>query len=79
MGIIATISETVVIIQDFFLGFIFDHFGRKLPIVFAFIILGFSVILIPVFDQIKYYYLLRIIISIGASFGLNVPLLPDYV
>lgn len=79
MGIIATISETVVIIQDFFLGFIFDHFGRKLPIVIAFIILGFSVILIPVFDQIKYYYLLRIIISIGASFGLNVPLLPDYV
>jgi len=41
--------------------------------------IGLSVALIPVFDQIKYYYVLRIMISIGSTFGLNVPLLPDYV
>ena len=79
MGRIATVSEIVVIFLDFLLGFIFDHFGRKWPIVIAFVILGASVILIPIFNKIEYYYVLRVLISVGSSFGLNVPLLPDYV
>ena len=56
MGMIGTVAEAICILEGFFLGFVFDHFGRKWPIVIAFVILGASVILIPVFNKIEYYY-----------------------
>ena len=52
MGMIGTVAEAICILEGFFLGFVFDHFGRKWPIVFAFVMVGTCIVLIPVFHRI---------------------------
>lgn len=52
MGRIGTLAEGICILQGLFLGFIFDHFGRKWPISIAFVMVGVSIVLIPVFHRI---------------------------
>ena len=80
MGTIGSISEACVIVLEFFIGLIFDIFGRKNPLVFGFLLIGIGLIGIPLFSEIyPWFALMRILISIGSIFGLAVPLLPDYV
>jgi MFS family permease len=62
------------------MGPIFDTFGRKIPIVLGFIATGFVIIVIPMCNTIfPAFLILRCVLSLGASIGLNCPLLPDYV
>lgn len=80
LGNIDTIAEGVVIIEDFFLGPIFDTFGRRYPVVLGFIVVGVAVGLIPMFTSLfPAYLILRCMISCGLVVSINAPLLPDYI
>jgi len=80
LGTIGSVSEATVIVLEFFIGLIFDIFGRKNPLVFGFLMIGIGLIGIPLFKEVyPWFLIMRILISIGAVFGMSVPLLPDYV
>ena len=80
MGKIASIAEACVIVEDFFLGPIFDAFGRKVPMIIGFLVLAAAIGAIPLFKSLyPAYCILRCLISLGMVIGMNVPLLPDYV
>jgi len=49
LGTIGSISEAVVMVIELFIGLIFDVFGRKIPLVFGFILIGLGLIGIPLF------------------------------
>ena len=62
------------------MGPIFDTFGRKIPLVISFIVTGIAIGSIPLFKTLyPAYFVLRVLISLGTTIGLNAPLLPDYV
>ena len=62
------------------LGLIFDTFGRKIPVIFGFTLMGVAILGIPFFRLLfPSFCILRICISVGSLPGMNVPLLPDYV
>ncbi len=80
MGKIGGYAEIVAIIEDFFLGVIFDTFGRKYPLFIGMLASGLATGAIPMFTSLyPSYCILRIIISSGTIITMNVPLLPDYV
>jgi MFS family permease len=80
LGTIGSIAEAFAIILEFFIGLIFDLFGRKKPLIFGFLLFGIGLIGIPFFKKVfPWFLILRIMISLGAVFGMSVPLLPDYV
>lgn len=67
-------------VLEFFIGLIFDIFGRKKPLVFGFLMIGIGLIGIPLFKQVfPWFLIMRVLISFGGVFGMAVPLLPDYV
>jgi len=70
----------VAIVEDFFLGIVFDTFGRKVPLFVGVLISGLATGAIPMFRSLyPSYCILRILISFSTIIALNVPLLPDYV
>ena len=80
LGRIAAYAEAVAIVEDFFLGVVFDTFGRKVPLFVGVLISGLAAGAIPMFRTLyPSYCILRILISFGTIVALNVPLLPDYV
>ena len=80
LGQISCIAEIFVIFESLFMGPIFDKFGRKVPLVISFIVTGLAIGAIPLFKTLyPGYFILRVLISLGTTIGLNAPLLPDYV
>ena len=80
LGKIGSICEIFAIVEDLFLGFIFDAFGRKIPLIFGLIIAGLSIGIIPFFHKIfPSFLILRTLIWTGLIIGINAPFLPDYV
>ena len=80
LGKINSIAEIAVIIQDFYMGLIFDAFGRKVPLIIGICIISICIFCIPLFSTlIPAYCILRILIGLGIIIALNVPLLPDYI
>jgi MFS family permease len=49
LGTIGSIAEAFVMILEFFIGLIFDLFGRKKPLIFGFLLIGIGLIGIPFF------------------------------
>ena len=80
LGQISGIAELFVIVESIFMGPIFDKFGRKIPIVIGFAVTAVAIGAIPLFKTLyPGYFVLRVLISLGTTIGLNAPLLPDYV
>lgn len=80
MGQIGAYAEGVGIVEDFFLGIVFDTFGRKYPVCFGLFIAGLGIGFIPAFTSLyPGFVLMRILVTFGTIIGLNLPLLPDYV
>lgn len=80
LGKIGMWAEVVTLVFYFFLGPIFDTFGRKVPIVLGFLLVALSIALIPMCRSLfPAFLILRTCISLGTVIGMNVPLLPDYV
>ena len=70
----------MVIVEIIFMGPLYDTFGRKIPIVLGFLATGASIIVIPLCSTMfPAFLILRCVLSLGTSIGLNCPLLPDYV
>ena len=73
-------AEAFVLLQDIFLGPIFDTFGRKWIIIVSFFLCGISILMIPMFPTLyPGFFIFRCIIQVVSTMGMNVPLLPDYV
>ena len=62
------------------MGVVVDTFGRKIPLVLAFITTGSAIAAIPMFTEIYPWFLvMRVVIGLGQVIIGNVPLMPDYV
>jgi MFS family permease len=62
------------------LGIIFDTVGRKIPTVIGFVVAATSILGTPWFKVVvPWFYIMRVLISVGIIPGMNTPLLPDYV
>lgn len=80
LGTIAAIAEAVVIVQEFFLGIIFDTLGRRIPLFIGVLMQGIVTAAIPLGRTLfPTFCILRILISFSVVISVNVPLLPDYV
>jgi MFS family permease len=80
VGVINSWSEGFVIMEVVVLGPIMDTFGRKLILIVGFLVCGVCTMLIPFFPTLyPGYFIFRSLIAMGATTGMNVPLLPDYV
>lgn len=73
-------AEVIVLVQDLYIGFVLDVLGRKIPIVIGTLAMGMATAAIPLFHEVwPSFFLLRVVMSLGAIITLNIPLLPDYV
>jgi len=74
------ISEGLTIVFELAMGIITDTFGRKVPIVVSFFMMGVAMASIPLFTKVYPWFLIcRSLINFGVVIGGNIPLLPDYV
>lgn len=80
LGVIAAYAEAIVMVQEFFLGIIFDTLGRRIPLFLGILVQGIVTGAIPLGRSLfPSYCIIRIMISVSTVISLNVPLLPDYV
>lgn len=80
VGNVASTVEALVITQDFLIGPIIDAFGRKIPILVAWLATAIALFLMPMFNTLwPGYFLCRLFMSLGCVLCMNMPLLPDYV
>jgi len=49
LGEIAALAEICQMVEDLILGLIFDTFGRKIPVIFGFTLMGAAILGIPFF------------------------------
>lgn len=62
------------------MGIVIDVLGRKIPIIAGTFSMGLATAAVPLFhDVYPSFFLLRVMMSLGAIITLNIPLLPDYV
>ena len=73
-------AEVIVLVQDLYIGFVLDVLGRKIPIIIGTMGMGLATAVVPLFHDVwPSFFLLRVVMSLGAIITLNIPLLPDYV
>ena len=80
LGSIAAYAEAVVLVEELFLGIVFDTLGRKIPLFIGILVQAIVTAAIPLGTTLyPTFCILRILISVSTVVSLNVPLLPDYV
>ena len=73
-----SIAELACIIQSTYIGVIVDAFGRKTPIVVGQIVAGLSFFAMPLFSSTTAFVILRVLMNMGRSITMNIPLIADY-
>lgn len=79
-GGIGTYTEIIVVFYSFFIGYVFDKFGRKIPCILGLLACAIGLIALP-FGKKVYptFFLLRTLVSIGLITNITAPFIPDYV
>ena len=80
MGKVSLYSALIKIPFTLVLGFVFDVFGRRIPLVLGMLMLSASIFCMPLGKNLYPGYLIfSIMLSLGMNLAGNAPLLPDYV
>ena len=80
LGDIGFYTEIVIIIADFLVGPLLDFIGRKYSLIIGLLIGGVLLIVFPYGGTaFPWFFLMRMVVSIGLLPALNSPLAPDYI
>ena len=80
MGKVSLYTDLVKIPFTFMLGFVFDVFGRRIPVLIGMLMVSVSIFCMPLGKHLYPGYLIcRIVLALGTALAGNAPLLPDYV
>ena len=71
--------ETFGIFLDLGIGVIFDKFGRRVPMAFAFLLSAVGMYIVPMFDEVYPWFLMSRILTSFSGITVNCPLIADYI
>lgn len=78
-GDMTAICEGFGIILDLAIGFVFDIFGRRVPMSIAFFLTAIGLLLLPFFDQVYPWFLISRLLISCSTITVNCPFIPDYI
>ena len=79
-GLISLYAELGCLVVEPLMGLIFDTFGRKVPIIFGFLMMAVSAATVPLGRSLYPTYLLtQLGLKTGMIFGFTAPLFADYI
>lgn len=80
MGQITSIADCITIPLMPIVGIAFDTLGRRVPLTLALILIAVGVGCFPLEHEVyPWFFLFRVLLTIGFYIGVASPLLPDYV
>ena len=79
MGAMTTYCEILGIMLDLGVGFVFDIFGRKLPMALGYFCTAIGLLMLPFFDKVYPWFLIARLLIALCSITVNCPFIPDYI
>ena len=80
MGQINSIADCITIPLMPFVGIAFDMLGRRVPLTIAMLVIAVGVGCFPLESEVyPWFFLFRVLLTVGFYIGMCAPLCPDYV
>jgi MFS family permease len=71
--------ETLGVLFDIFIGFVFDGCGRRLPMGIAYAVAACGLLMMPMFTQVYPWFLMCRLFIAFSTITVNCPLIADYI
>ena len=78
-GDMTAYCETLGIILDICIGFVFDIFGRRRPMAIAYFLAACGLFMLPMFDKVYPWFLISRLLVSCSTITVNCPMIADYI